>query len=204
MISSLVAKYPATKVILIGFSMGGNLVCKYLGEPIIKPVNVMGAISICQGYDANAATQCLLTWQNFQRFYFYVLTENVKSIIMKHRSVLLSDDIKKRFNLNEREIAKAATLIELDTAYTCKIHNFSSATDLYKWSSCINYIYNIDRPIIFLNSLDDPLVPESLLQPIRKFAETHPRCLFIETNHGGHLGKLFCYFQVKCYLKFIF
>lgn len=189
MVSSLVAKYPATKIILIGFSLGGNLVCKYLGEPIVKPVNVMGAISICQGYDANAASECLLRWQNFQRFYFYVLTENVKSIIMKHRNVLLSDDIKRRFNLNEREIAKAATLIELDTAYTCKIHNFASAADLYSWSSCINYLYNIDRPIIFINSLDDPLVPAVLLEPIRKFAESHPRCLFIETHHGGHLGK---------------
>lgn len=43
--------------------------------------------------------------QNFQRFYLYILTENVKSIIMKHRKVLLSDDVKRRFNLNERDIS---------------------------------------------------------------------------------------------------
>lgn len=188
MIDSLVTKYPTTRIILIGFSLGGNLVCKYLGEPTLKPQNIMGAVSICQGYDACNASACLLKWQNFQRFYFYILTENVKSIIMKHRSVLLSDDIKRRFNLNEREIAKAATLIELDTAYTCKIYNFSSPTEMYKWSSSINYLHNIDKPIIFINSLDDPLVPEDLLNPIRKFAETHPRCLYIETQHGGHLG----------------
>lgn len=188
MVNSLVTKYPTTRIITVGFSLGGNIMCKYLGESTYKPPNIIGGISICQGYDANYASECLLRWQNFQRFYFYVLTENVKSIIMKHRNVLLSDDIKKRFNLNEREIAKAATLLELDAAYTCKITNFSSVTDLYKWSSCINYLHNIDRPIIFINSLDDPLVPEVLLQPIRKFAETHPNCLYIETQHGGHLG----------------
>lgn len=98
-----------------------------------------------------------------------MLTENVKSIIMKHKKVLLSDEVKRRFNLNEREIAAAATLPELDDAYTRKIHNFPSTYDMYKWSSCINYLSNIEKPIIFINALDDPLVPEILLQPIRDF-----------------------------------
>lgn len=118
----------------------------------------------------SSATRCLLTWQNFQRFYLYVLTENVKGIIMKHRNVLLSDEVKRRFGLNEREIAAAATLPELDDAYTRKIHNFASTNEMYKWSSCINYLSNIEKPIIFVNALDDPLVPEVLLPPIRNFA----------------------------------
>lgn len=155
---------------------------------VMKPKNIIGGISICQGYDATLATQLLLKWQNFQRFYLYVLTENVKSIIMKHRNILLSDDIKRRFNLNEREIVAAATLPELDEAYTCKIHNFSSTAEMYKWSSCIHYLKNIDKPIIFINSLDDPLVPELLLKPIRSFAETHPQTIYVELEHGGHLG----------------
>lgn len=112
MITSLVKKNPATQIVSLGFSMGGNLITKYLGEEHIRkiPNNIIGGISICQGYDANLATQWLLKWQNFHRFYLYVLTENVKSIIMKHRHVLLSDEIKRRFKLNERDIAAAATL----------------------------------------------------------------------------------------------
>jgi len=39
--------------VCIGFSMGGNLVTKYMGEPRVKPANVIGGISVCQGYDAN-------------------------------------------------------------------------------------------------------------------------------------------------------
>lgn len=89
---------------------------------------------------------------------------------MKHRNVLLSDEVKRRFGLNEREIAAAATLPELDDAYTRKIHNFASTNEMYKWSSCINYLSNIEKPIIFVNALDDPLVPEVLLPPIRNFA----------------------------------
>lgn len=89
---------------------------------------------------------------------------------MKHRHVLLSDEVKRKFGLVEREISAAATLPELDDAYTRKIYNFKSTHEMYKWSSCINYLTNIDKPIIFVNSIDDPLVPEVLLQPIRNFA----------------------------------
>jgi abhydrolase domain-containing protein 2 len=88
---------------------------------------------------------------------------------MKHRKVLLSDEVKRRFGLNERDVSAAATLPELDDAYTRKIHNFPSTNEMYKWSSCINYLPNIEKPIVFINALDDPLVPEVLLSPIRNF-----------------------------------
>lgn len=53
MITNLVKKYPSTHIISVGFSLGGNLITKYLGETtVIKPSNVIGGISICQGYDA--------------------------------------------------------------------------------------------------------------------------------------------------------
>lgn len=42
----------------------------------------------------------------------------MKSIVLKHRRILLSEEIKKKYTLNEREIIAAATLPELDDAYT--------------------------------------------------------------------------------------
>lgn len=118
----------------------------------------------------SSATQWLLKWQNFHRFYLYVLTENVKSIIMKHRHVLLSDDIKQRYQLNERDIAAAATLPELDEAYTRRVHQFPTVKDMYSWSSSLNYLANIQRPMVFVNARDDPLVPDNLLEPVKQFA----------------------------------
>lgn len=53
MILNLVEKHPNTKIICIGFSLGGNIVTKYLGEQgKNKHPNIIGAISVCQGYDA--------------------------------------------------------------------------------------------------------------------------------------------------------
>lgn len=49
------------------------------------------------------------------------MTESVKNIILRHKSVLLSEDVKQRFNLNEKDIVSAATLPELDEAYTRRV-----------------------------------------------------------------------------------
>ena len=100
------------------------------------------------------------------------MTENMKGIILRHRHMLLSEDVRTRYQLVEHEIISAATLPELDDAYTRKIHNFGTITDLYQWSSCINYIQNIKTPMVFINARDDPIVHEELLEPIKEFAGT--------------------------------
>jgi len=46
------------------------------------------------------------------------MTENMKSIVLRHRKVLLSEEMRKKHRLNERDIFSAATLPELDEAYT--------------------------------------------------------------------------------------
>ena len=53
MVQDMAKRYPGSKFILVGFSMGGNLVTKYLGEKRERPKNIIAGISACQGYDAN-------------------------------------------------------------------------------------------------------------------------------------------------------
>jgi len=115
-------------------------------------------------------TKYLLNWQNFRRFYLYIMTENMKNIILRNKHILLSEDLKMRHKLKEHKILSAATLPELDDAYTKRVHNFKTISELYTWSSSINYLPNINIPMIFINALDDPIVPEQLLDPIKKFA----------------------------------
>ncbi|XP_058798441.1 abhydrolase domain-containing protein 2 [Phymastichus coffea] len=189
MIKNLLEKHSSTKIVCVGFSLGGNLVTKYMGEHgINKLPNIIGGISICQGYNAIEGTNYLLNWTNFRRFYLYVMTESVKNIILRHKSVLLSEDVKQRYNLNEKDIVSAATLPELDEAYTRRVHKFKSVKELYEWSSCAFYLTNIAAPMVFINAVDDPIVPDKLLSPIKELATTKNNTLYIELAHGGHLG----------------
>lgn len=174
MVENLGKRYPESSICLVGFSLGGNIVTKYMGDEMVhKPSSVIGGVSICQGYNAVKGTNYLLSWQNFRRFYLYVMTENMKGIIMRHKQTLLSEEAKLRHNLNERQIFEAATLPELDEAYTRRVHNFESVNSLYKWSSSVNYLQTIDRPMVFINAKDDPIVPLDLLEPIKAHASEY-------------------------------
>lgn len=95
--------------------------------------------------------------------------------------MLLSEEIRNRHNLVEHEIISAATLPELDDAYTRRVHNFPTVTELYTWSSSVNYLHNIQTPMIFINARDDPIVPEELLNPIKRVAGKYNNLNFILT-----------------------
>ncbi|XP_050716142.1 abhydrolase domain-containing protein 2-like [Eriocheir sinensis] len=189
MLTKYVESRPDTKLILVGFSMGGNIVCKYLGEPNrTRPTNIMGAISICQGYDAVKSLQFLLEWNNLARLYLFSMTENMRSVILRHKEALLTEEVKRRYNIDERRVLSAATLPELDEVYTRRIFGFRSVEELYRNDSSAHYLNNISVPVVFINARDDPLVHPDMLYFPQKFVQTHKNSLYIETDHGGHLG----------------
>ena len=49
----LLDMYPDSKLIAVGFSMGANIVTKYLGESRAHQGKFLCGISVCQGYEIN-------------------------------------------------------------------------------------------------------------------------------------------------------
>ncbi|XP_064121482.1 abhydrolase domain-containing protein 2-like [Macrobrachium nipponense] len=189
MLTKYLESNPETKFLLVGFSMGGNIITKYLGETTrCRPKNIVGAIAICQGYDALRGLQSLLGWHNLARIYLFSMTENMRSVIIKHKGILLTEEVKRKHNIDERRVLTAATLPELDEVYTRRIFGFRSVEELYRTDSSANYMHNIHVPIVFINAKDDPLVHPDLLSIPESFVSTHKNSLYIETEHGGHLG----------------
>ena len=60
----------------------------------------------------------MLQWENFRRLYFFAMTENMRAILRRWHTQLFKEDVKKEKNIVEREVWSAATLVELDDAYT--------------------------------------------------------------------------------------
>lgn len=52
MVSCLCQLFPRTMLVVVGFSLGGNVVCKFLGETSANQERVLCGISVCQGYSA--------------------------------------------------------------------------------------------------------------------------------------------------------
>eukprot|EP00096_Caligus_rogercresseyi_P008162 TRINITY_DN2655_c3_g1_i1.p1 TRINITY_DN2655_c3_g1~~TRINITY_DN2655_c3_g1_i1.p1 ORF type:complete len:451 (-),score=123.33 TRINITY_DN2655_c3_g1_i1:241-1593(-) len=189
MVLDLVRRFPGTLMLSVGFSMGGNLVTKYLGEEgRVKPKNIIGGISICQGYDAALASKCMLDWEGFRRLYLFAMTENMKGILRRWQKQLFTESVKRDKSINEKDVWYSATLIDLDDSYTRKLYNFDNVEAFYRNSSSLQYFGGIQVPMIFLNAADDPIVPPPLTALVKKEAEKNDKFIYIDQKHGGHLG----------------
>ena len=112
----------------------------------------------------------LLEWEGFRRLYLFVMTENFRAIMRRWQKELFPEAIKKEKGINERSVLAAATLFELDDVYNRKRLGFNSLEEMYKSWSCKTYWENIQVPMVYINALDDPLVPSQMLEPVRLLA----------------------------------
>jgi len=188
MLSTFVASNPGARLLLVGFSMGANIVTKYLGERLPRVPGIAGAVSVCQAYHASPTLSNLLGWSNLGRIYLFSMTENMRGVIVRNKDVLLTEEVCRKHNVDEKKVYTAATLPDLDEHYTRRVHGFRSVEELYRVDSSGNYLANVSVPIVFLNSKDDPLVPVDLLKVPEEAALTKPATMYVETAHGGHLG----------------
>lgn len=164
---------------LVGFSLGGNLTLKYMGEAP-PHCSVKAAVAVSAPVDLAASARMLdRRWSN--RFY---LRRFLQSLIAKVEAKAL------RFpeEIDARGSRALRSFQEFDDRYTSRLHGFRDADDYWMQASSRQFLPEIKQPTLLLNALNDPfLAPECFPFPE---AEQNP-CLFLETpESGGHLGFL--------------
>ncbi|XP_067653028.1 monoacylglycerol lipase ABHD2-like [Haliotis asinina] len=188
MVEDMRKMYPNSSFLAVGFSMGANIITKYLGEHPDNQKHFICGMSLCQGYDVTQICPQLMSYF-LPRVYVYAMTENMKKILHRHSSILFSTSAQEKYGRFDLEKIFSSTSLEtLDEAYSCKRLGFKCLDDYYRSCSSGNYLNNVTIPMFILNALDDPLVPPSIHSIPRKFAESHDNCIFVVTRHGGHLG----------------
>ncbi|XP_056272366.1 monoacylglycerol lipase ABHD2 [Pseudoliparis swirei] len=188
MVAHVKRAFPQTLLVAVGFSLGGNIVCKFLGESPSNQDRVLCCVTVCQGYNAHRVQETFFQWDRCRRLYNFVLAARMKKLILSHRSSLLGLTSS---NIGELELSRlhaATSLMQIDDSIMRKFHGYSSLKEYYEKESCMNYIHNVAVPMFLINSLDDPLIHQSLLEIPRALAETMPNVTFALTQHGGHLG----------------
>lgn len=166
------------EVSLVGFSLGGNVTLKYLGDlgAAIDP-RIQSAVALSVPCDlASSATQ-LERWQN--RIY---MARFMRSLRAKVREKA------KRFPdaLSTGGLNNIRTFAEFDDVYTAPIHGFAGADDYWAQCSCRPVLDRIAVPTLLINALDDPFLTPGCY-PCDAAASN--ACFTLETpQHGGHLG----------------
>ena len=167
------------RIALIGFSLGGNLTLKYMGEALPHD-SVIAAVAISAPVDLAASAGKLdARWSN--RVY---LRRFIDSLVAKVEAKAL------RFpdQIDASGSRALRTFQEFDDRYTSRLHGFRDAADYWTRASARQFLLRITRPTLLLNARNDPfLAPECFPFPE---AERNP-CFFLEApESGGHLGFL--------------
>ncbi|APQ17137.1 YheT family hydrolase [Maribacter hydrothermalis] len=168
-------QYPS--IFLHGFSLGGNLLLKYLGEQRELPKEIIGAVAISVPCQLADSLHHLLQFKNIlyaKRFKGNLIKK------LKLKQQLFPDHI------SDTDIEAIKTLKDFDDFYTSKAHGFTDAMDYYKKSSSLQFLEAINIPTLIINAKNDSFLGKECY-PIA-IADQH-KYLFLEIpKYGGHVG----------------
>lgn len=165
-------------ILLFGFSLGGNIVLKLLGEtPDRVPEAVVRAATVNPPIDLARCTYGLARWpqRHYDAYFVKQLLQRLRELQQRR-----SDFVPPTFARTPKR------LVEFDDQYTAPRSGFRDADDYYRRCSSEQFIAAIRVPTLILTSCDDPLVPVASFE--RLSLPDNVRLHVAEG--GGHLGYL--------------
>jgi predicted alpha/beta-fold hydrolase len=177
-IISIALTLPYEEIALIGFSVGGNITLKYLGEEGGSvPSKVSSAVTISVPMDLRGSAEILAKKRN--SIYMQYLLRPLRRRMRAKKAMF-----PEAFDITALSGIRA--FYEFDRRFTAPFHGFSSVEEYWEKSSSRRYLHSIAIPTLALSAHDDPFLSPSCLP--HDIARLHPH-LFLETpQHGGHVG----------------
>ena len=162
--------------VLIGFSMGGNLVLKLAGEWGSEgPAEFRGVAAVCPAVNLAASADALHAPSN-RVYEYYFLLQLFRRFRRKARLFPGSFDASRLRGIK--------TLREFDDRVTAYYCGFTGADDYYARAAAANVIEHIARPTLIIHAANDPFI--RLLSGTREKIVSNPHITYLETEDGGH------------------
>jgi uncharacterized protein len=173
---NLVEQDRISDFVLIGFSMGGNLVLKLAGEWGREgPAEFRGVAAVCPAINLAAGADALHEPAN--RIYeYYFLLQLFRRFRLKVRLFPATYDASR--------LRGVRTLREFDERVTAHYCDFAGADDYYDRAAASHVIDRIARPALVIHAANDPFV--RILPETRQKLLANPNITYVETEDGGH------------------
>ncbi|KAI0781038.1 AB-hydrolase YheT [Trametes elegans] len=181
--------YPRAPLIGIGFSLGANVLTRYLAEEGERSRLIAGCALACP-WDLVASSDHLQKHFLHRNVYSAGMAQNLQKVVARHLDALSKFPDSPAWKAAQAvSTKKKMSLVEFDDAVTRVCGGpsppfpFASAYDYYRAASSHKVLADIRVPFLALNSADDPIV-SSLPVGV---ADNGWVVLGL-TNAGGHLG----------------
>ncbi|MFV2031064.1 MAG: hydrolase [Gammaproteobacteria bacterium] len=165
-----------SRIALLGYSLGGNLVLKYMGESGADPsIHCAVAISVPLRLDICADTMN----RGFAKFYQSNLLKRMVEKIKQKRGLLEQSSLSFPIPGSMRNFR------EFDDCFTAPIHGFDGAQHYYHSCSSRQFLAHIEKPVLIIQSFDDPFMSPEVLPSEDELSTAVTLEL---SSHGGHAG----------------
>ncbi len=164
-------------IFLKGFSLGGNLLLKYLGEGNQIPTELKGAVAVSVPCNLHDSCKQLLSTKNI--LYAIRFKGNLLEKLRQKQAMFPE-------KISNADIKKIKTLMDFDDAYTSKAHNFKNALDYYEQCSSLQFLPNIQVPSLIINAKNDSFLGPDCYPVLE--TDNNPNLHLEMPNYGGHVG----------------
>lgn len=175
LVSMVPADLRANGIAAMGYSLGANVLMKFLGERgSSSPIKA--AVAVSSPLDLAAVSRRFMQWDD-ALFQFAILSQ------------LKRESIKPAAELSEAErnaVLAARTIWDFDQTFTAPRNGFSSAEDYYTRSSCEAFLERVAVPTLMIYASDDPIVPRDAY--LRYRWDQNPKLIPLISQSGGHCG----------------
>lgn len=168
------------KIALAGFSMGGNLVLKLLGEwGAGAPPEVKAGIGISPAMDLAASADALHNPRN--RIYELRFLRGLRRRVRRKAALFPG-------HYDLQYLRGLRSLRQFDDQVTARYCGFAGAEDYYNRAASSNVLDRIAVPTLVIHADDDPFI--RVLPETRQKLLSNPAITYVETAHGGHCAFL--------------
>ena len=162
-------------VVAVGYSLGGNVLLKYLGEAGDDTL-LRAATAVCVPLNLHECADALNI--GFSKLYQRYLLKRMKESVTRK-----FDEHTAAFDWDKAMSAR--TFAEFDDWVTAPLHGFENMQDYYDRCSSVHFLKDIERPTLVINALDDPFMTKDVIPADDKLSEY----VTLEVAQaGGHVG----------------
>ena len=177
-VRELVERDGLRRIIVAGFSMGGNLALKMAGEMGDRaPDALVGVCAVSPSVDLEETVRNIERAPN--RPYHRAFVLSLRRLVERKKELYPA-------LYDTRRLDRLRTVRDFDELYTAPHGGFDSAEDYYVRSSALPFVPRIRVPTVIVHARDDPLVPCGPL--LRPGATDNPWVLKATPRHGGHVA----------------
>lgn len=164
---------------VVGYSLGGNLLLKYLGESRSDyPEKLKSSVGVSVPCDLKGSSKSIARFSN--------------TVYMKRFLISLKSKTASKFEqfpkaeLNWEAALNSRDFFDFDNYFTAPVNGFLDAFDYYEKNSSKQFLEDIRIPSLLITAADDPFLSESCI-PVKE-AEVNDRFYLELTPYGGHVG----------------